>query len=295
MPTRKTRTTSALAAGPRRRTEEPGSHGKLSHVIAEQLRGRIARGQLVAGDSLPSEAQLLAEFSVSRPTLREALRVLESERLIQLSRGARFGATVIGPSIEAVSRYSGLYLASRGTTLAEIHQVRMLIEPPLAAYMAQYRSEPHVRALQECVQSQQAALQNKDYFATITAVIDFHDIMERSVGNGALGLIAGMLHDCAINVYPQMLMTGSNEQSRAVKQRTEESVKAHAALLELIAQGKMFEAESFWRSYMQDTAAFLTRTGLAGLRTQAPLDLKLPARKSSSTGSVDRRRKAQVR
>lgn len=295
MPIRKTRTAPTLTVGPHRRTEESGSHRKLSHAIAEQLRARIAQGQLVEGDSLPSEAQLLAEFQVSRPTLREALRVLESERLIQLSRGARSGATVIGPSIEAVSRYSGLYLASRGTTLAEIHQVRMLIEPPLAAFMAQYRSEPHVRALGECVQRQQAALQNKDYFATITAVISFHDIMERSVGNGALGLIAGMLHDCAMNVYPQMLMTGSSDQSRAVKQRTEESVKGHSALLELIAQGKMFEAESFWRSYMQDTAAFLARTGLAGLRAQAPLDLKLPMRRANSKGSLDRRRKAVAR
>lgn len=272
------------------RAEEPVGRGKLSHTIAERLRARIAHGELVAGDSLPSEAQLLAEFKVSRPTLREALRILESERLIELSRGARFGATVVGPSIEAVSRYSGLYLASRGTTLAEIHQVRMLIEPPLAALMAQYRSEPHVQALRECVRTQQSALKAKDYFATISAVIEFHDIMERSVGNGALGLIAGMLHDCAMKVYPQMLMTGSGAQSQAVKQRTEESVRGHAALLELIAHGKTFEAESFWRSYMQDTAAFLARTGLGGLRALATLDYKASPR-SSPAAAADRRRR----
>ena len=280
MATKKTKTAALHRPTPYRRGEEAVSRGKLSHSIAERLRARIAHGELVAGDSLPSEAQLLAEFSVSRPTLREALRILESERLIELSRGARFGATVVGPSIEATSRYSGLYLASRGTTLAEIHQVRMLIEPPLAALMAQHRSEPHVQALRECVHTQQSALKRKDYFATIAAVIEFHDIMERSVGNGALGLIAGMLHDCAMKVYPQMLMTGSGAQSQAVKQRTEDSVKGHAALLELIAHGKMFEAESFWRSYMQDTAAFLARTGLGGLRALATLDYKLTPRKA---------------
>lgn len=272
------------------RAEESVGRGKLSHSIVERLRARIAHGELVAGDSLPSEAQLLAEFKVSRPTLREALRILESERLIELSRGARFGATVVGPSIEAVSRYSGLYLASRGTTLAEIHQVRMLIEPPLAALMAQYRSEPHVQALRECVQTQKSALKAKDYFATISAVIEFHDIMERSVGNGALGLIAGMLHDCAMKVYPQMLMTGSGAQSQAVKQRTEESVRGHAALLELIAHGKTFEAESFWRSYMQDTAAFLARTGLGGLRALATLDYRSSPR-NSPAAAADRRRR----
>lgn len=290
MPAKKTKAATVHRPASYRRGEEAAGSGKLSHVIAERLRARIAHGELVAGDSLPPEAQLLAEFKVSRPTLREALRVMESERLIQLSRGARFGATVIGPSIEAVSRYSGLYLASRGTTLAEIHQVRMLIEPPLAALMAQYRSEPHVNALRECVQTQQSAVQHKDYLAAITAVIQFHDIMERSVGNGALGLIAGMLHDCAMKVYPQMLMTGSGAQSQAVKQRTEESVRGHAALLELIAHGKMFEAESFWRSYMQDTAAFLARTGLGGLRALATLEYNLSTRKPQLAGSESQRK-----
>ncbi|MGH8142515.1 MAG: FadR/GntR family transcriptional regulator [Steroidobacteraceae bacterium] len=291
MATKTIKTTAPHGPATGRPGDEPVIKGKLSHSIAERLRARIAHGELVAGDSLPPEAQLLTEFKVSRPTLREALRILESEKLIELSRGARFGATVVGPSIEAVSRYSGLYLASRGTTLAEIHQVRMLIEPPLAALMAQYRSEPHVQALRECVESQHAALKRKDYFATIAAVIEFHSIMERSVGNGALGLIAGMLHDCAMKVYPQMLMTGSSAQSQAVKQRTEESVKGHAALSELIAHGKMFEAESFWRSYMQDTAAFLARTNLGGLRALAALDYKLLPRKSQSAPG-DRQRRA---
>jgi len=245
---------------------------KLSHLVAERLRAQIAEGELVAGDSLPSEAQLLEQFGVSRPTLREALRVLESETLIQLGRGARSGAMVLGPSVEAVARYSGTFLASRGTTIAEIHQVRMLLEPSLAGLIAQRCRKEDIKALRACVKAQQDGLANEDYLAVISSVIEFHDVMVRCSENGALGLVSGMLHDISLKVYPQMLAAGTSSERQAVKRRTEQSAAAHAQLMELIADGKSQESEKFWRNYMQDTAAFLIRTGLAKLRVQVSAD-----------------------
>lgn len=245
---------------------------KLSHLVAERLRAQIADGELTAGDSLPSEAQLLEQFGVSRPTLREALRVLESETLIQLGRGARSGAIVLGPSVEAVARYSGTFLASRGTTIAEIHQVRMLLEPSLAALIAQRCRKEDIKALRACVKAQQDALEAHDYLAVISGVVEFHDLMVRCSDNGALGLLAGMLHDISMKVYPQMLVAGSTSERQAVKRRTEQSAAAHSQLMELIADGKGSKAEEFWRNYMQDTAEFLTRTGLGKLRVQISAD-----------------------
>jgi len=249
---------------------------KLSHLVAERLRGQIADGELSAGDSLPSEAQLLQQFGVSRPTLREALRVLESETLIQLGRGARSGAIVLGPSVEAVARYSGTFLASRGTTIAEIHQVRMLLEPSLASIIAQRCRKEDIKSLRACVKSQQDALSADDYPAVISAVIDFHDVMVRCSDNGALGLLSGMLHDISLQVYPQMLVAGSPRERQAVTRRTEQSAAAHAQLMELIVDGKAREAENFWRHYMQDTAAFLAQTGLGKLRVQVSTDYAKP-------------------
>jgi GntR family transcriptional regulator, transcriptional repressor for pyruvate dehydrogenase complex len=245
---------------------------KLSHLVAERLRTQIAEGELSAGDSLPSEAQLLEQFGVSRPTLREALRVLEAETLIQLGRGARSGAIVLGPSIEAVARYSGTFLASRGTTLGEIHQVRMLLEPQLAALLAQRSRKDDVKALRACVKAQQDGLARGDYLAVISDVIEFHDVMVRSSENSALGLLSGMLHDISLKVYPQMLVAGSTSERQAVRRRTEQSAAAHSRLLELITDGKVRESEEFWRNYMQDTAGFLARTGLGKLRVQLSTD-----------------------
>jgi len=58
-------------------------------MIASYLRSRIVRGELAEGDSLPSEVELMHQFDVSRPTLREAFRILETESLIVIRRGSR--------------------------------------------------------------------------------------------------------------------------------------------------------------------------------------------------------------
>lgn len=242
---------------------------KLSHLVAEQLRGRIASGQLGPGDTLPSEADLLSEFGVSRPTLREALRVLESEALIKLGRGARTGATVLAPSIDTATKYSGIYLATHGTAVADIHEVRMLLEPRLAGLLAQSKSKDVIKRLRRCHEAQQSALADEDYASVVAAIIDFHDIMVLTSENRALGLVAGILHDLALQLYPKMLNLDTERDRQIVRRRTAESSDAHGRLIELISQGKGKEAEAYWRRYMEDTAKWLARTGVGKIRVSA--------------------------
>jgi DNA-binding FadR family transcriptional regulator len=244
---------------------------KLSHAVVEFFRAKIAGGELKPGDALPPEAELLSQLGVSRPTLRQALRVLESELLIQLGRGARKGATVLLPSIETAAQYGALYLATQGATLAEIHQVRTLLEPPLAALIARNAKREAVESLRECVQLQRESLQRGDYVSAAAAVNEFHRRLEQRSENRALGLFAGMLNDIAVNVYPQIPLASSNiKQRNIIWRRSEKSTEAHARLVDLISSGKAEAAERFWRSYMMDTAQFMQRSGLANLRVTAP-------------------------
>src|SRR5215207_5826071 len=83
---------------------------KAGEMVANQLRRTILSGGLKEGDSLPLEKELLAHFGVSRPTLREAFRMLEAEGLISISRGSRTGATVHQPNIHVAARYMGFVL-----------------------------------------------------------------------------------------------------------------------------------------------------------------------------------------
>lgn len=243
---------------------------KLSHLLADTLRTQIANGELGRGTQLPSEAELLLQFGVSRPTLREALRVVESEGLIRLGRGARSGATVLGPSVEAATRYGELYLAAQKTTLGEVHEVRMLLEPSLVARLANRRASALVKRLQDSVREQRAALAQEDFVAAVNALNLFHRAMVEASENRALSLLAGMVEGIPAKVYPRFLQSGDGSAQRAFRARTRVSIEAHAKLVDLIAAGDVQKAESFWRTYMEETAAYLEKTGLAPLQVQAP-------------------------
>lgn len=246
--------------------QRPVRAPKLPHIVAQQLRSQIATGALRPGDTLPSETQLLKDFGISRPTLREALRVLESETLIQLDRGARNGAKVLAPSIEMAAQYGGLYLATHDTTLQQIHDVRTILEPPLAAQHARMSRKVVIEALEECVHAQRLALSQFDYIAAAKAVNAFHGQLVRKSGNTVLRLLAGMLHEISEYVYPQLPVTAGRLSKKATLRRSEESTDAHEQLVTLIKSKKADAAEKFWRDYMIDTARWLKKSGLSNLR-----------------------------
>jgi GntR family transcriptional regulator, transcriptional repressor for pyruvate dehydrogenase complex len=240
---------------------------KLAHLIAEQLRTDIATGKIAPGDTLPSEAELLDQYAISRPTLREALRVLEAETLIQLGRGSRTGARVLGPSIKAIAQRSALYLAVEATTMGEVHEVRSLLEPPIVTVLASRRKKEFLRTLQECVERQSAALQASDYGAVLVAINDYHDLLIGLSDNKALNLLAGILHQIASRLHPHILAVGDRRNQRQMfAKRVAGSVEAYRELTRLIAAGKPAEAEKKWRSHMDNVARYLVESGIAKLR-----------------------------
>ncbi|WP_343232204.1 GntR family transcriptional regulator [Mycolicibacterium sp. CBMA 361] len=83
---------------------------KASELVAANLRRRIITGDLKPGELLPNEATLMVEFGVSRPTLREAFRILESEAIITVLRGAHGGGRVLEPDGAVSRQYVSLRL-----------------------------------------------------------------------------------------------------------------------------------------------------------------------------------------
>src|SRR5215207_3456259 len=100
---------------------------KTSELVADHIRRLILRGELKEGDSLQPELQLMETFSVSRPTLREAFRILESEQFISVLRGSRSGARVHLPRAENVARYAAFVLQAQRTPIADIYGARLLV------------------------------------------------------------------------------------------------------------------------------------------------------------------------
>jgi GntR family transcriptional regulator, transcriptional repressor for pyruvate dehydrogenase complex len=101
---------------------------KIAELIAGDVRRRIILGELGVDETLPSEPDLMIQYGVSRNVLREALRILESESLIDLPRGARGGARVHAPEARVASRYFGLLLQWRGATLGDVVHAHVMLE-----------------------------------------------------------------------------------------------------------------------------------------------------------------------
>lgn len=238
-------------------TEDPAASAvrspKTSELVALTLRKMIVDGQLKEGDFLPHEAELMTHFQVSRPTLREAVRVLESERLVEVRRGSRTGARVRVPGPEIVARPAGLLLELSGATVGDVMAARIAIEPPAAKILAEEgtaeaRAEMH-RLVEEIPQAWEAG-------TLAHASANFHRRMVELSGNATLGMVAGMLYE--ISERHTAAATGGprNEVSKAALEKV---LRSYERLVELVDARDGDEAEAHWRRHMQNSAAALLK------------------------------------
>ncbi|MDQ1431505.1 MAG: GntR family transcriptional regulator, transcriptional repressor for pyruvate dehydrogenase complex, partial [Actinomycetota bacterium] len=121
---------------------------KTGEVVAERLRRQIARGELTIGQRLPPEDELTAVFGIARTTLREALRILESQGLLEIRRGRAGGPVVTMPKIDSLAEGLAVTLQLQGTTAGDLDIARQLIEPRLAGRLAQSHTTDDLVALQ---------------------------------------------------------------------------------------------------------------------------------------------------
>lgn len=220
---------------------------KTAEVVAGRVRKAIVRGELKPGDKLPAEAALIADFEVSRPTIREAIRILESEGLISVSRGAHGGARVNSPSGEVVTRAAGLALQFRGATIGDIYRARSEIEPPAARIAAETGGLDAAAALRA-----QLAIENQvmdDNVLRGRAVADFHRILLERCGNIALGVVGQALHDVAAR---HMELAGRSPalSAEATRERNRLGFRSQEKLIEFIEARDGPGAQAHWVAHM---------------------------------------------
>jgi GntR family transcriptional regulator, transcriptional repressor for pyruvate dehydrogenase complex len=220
---------------------------KAGELIANHLRRQIVRGQLREGDALPPENELMQQFKVSRPTLREAFRVLEHEGLITVHRGAHGGARVHLPDSGAAARYMGHVLEHRGTTIADVLQARAGIEAPCARMVAEGRSRKDLARLRECLAAgADGSIDDPaGWGRTSTA---FHQLLVELSGNQTLALCSGMLRHLVerSSTSDSDAGCGAPADERAVRA----AGQTHTRLVELIAAGDGDGAETLWAQHL---------------------------------------------
>lgn len=238
---------------------------KTSELIAEQIRRLILSGELGEGDSLQSTTELIRRFGVSRPTLREAFRILESENLISVSRGSRTGARVHQPSIDTAARSTGLVLQATGATLGDLYEAQLAIEPFAARLLAE-RGKP------EDVAPMRAHLTELDNLVTLRARAEiaaslarFHHLLVELTGNKMLSLTSALI--AKVLERHQRQIRSSNE--LASKEFQRHGSKSIDKLIRLVETKDAAGAEVHWRAHLVNAREYW----LAGLDASEVIDI----------------------
>lgn len=216
---------------------------KTADIVASALRRDIIRNELYDNDRMPTEAELMERFGVSRPSLREALRVLESEHLVEVRRGNQGGVRARRPSVAVAANYLGLVMQAERVTLADVYGARTAIEPQAVRMITESRNRrravAELRALVE--EERQVASDEPERYAA--AVTRFHQRLVELSDNKALALVwgtlqhvlAGEVRDLGVRFSPAQRARRADELDRAI---------------DLIESGDAEAAESHWRTQL---------------------------------------------
>lgn len=225
---------------------------KAGELVAMDLRRRIVQGELKAGDPLPSESELMEEFGVSRPTLREAFRILESEAIITVLRGARGGARVLEPDGAVAARYTGLLLQYHGTPLRDVYQARTELEVAAIGLYGPRPRKSAVAPLEALAAEGEALVDNEEAFAELD--VAFHRTVVDNCGNATLAMLSDMLYRILaahnaifIAAHPR----GYEQQANKAAQ------KAYAKLVALLRGNDVEAAEAHWRRHLDAVERFM--------------------------------------
>ncbi len=246
-----------LVRGPTVRRPNPR---KLSHFIARDLRGLILRGVLAPGHALPSESDLLQTFEVSRNTLREALRILESESLIEIKRGRAGGAIVRRPQPESVARYVSLLLQVRGATVAEIQETRLMIEPGGAARLVENTTTGSLEALAAMQEAERELLEDAEQ--CVSALSRFDGSVFELAGNKTISVLSSIFRD----IISTQRFVGDG--SPPARELLRDLADLHRRFLREVAARDHDAAEDTWTTYLSETAKLLGNADLG-----APFDV----------------------
>lgn len=228
---------------------------KAAELVSRNLRNRIVRGEIKPGESLAPENELMATFNVSRPTLREAIRILEHEGLISISRGARGGALVHAPSIHVATRHVSLLLQSNGTTLSDVYQVHMLVEPIAVFRMAMRRRISDGQVLRACIHEGRERFD--DDFEFGVAAARFRNTLIELSEIPILTLLMKMLNDIFERYWAQLTVAAGRQIDNAPSK--ERGLRSLERLIELIESGDGPGAEAHWRHHTRRVEQSLSR------------------------------------
>jgi GntR family transcriptional repressor for pyruvate dehydrogenase complex len=229
---------------PNARAEDTASSGAITKAaaLASQIRRIILVQGLRAGDPLPSEAELIAEHGISRPTVREAIRILDAEGFVEVRIGRNGGLRVAEPKPEALGEWLATQLAMRAATVHSLVEFRVVVEPVAAGLAAHRASSAQIQQLREAAHSPSAEEE-----------LDFHLYVADATQNELLRVLLRAVHT-GLREH-RIYQTPSTESDAAAGRR------AHIRLFDAIADRDAELASTLMRKHMQAVEQVLRRSG----------------------------------
>jgi GntR family transcriptional regulator, transcriptional repressor for pyruvate dehydrogenase complex len=244
--------------GERTRMRAPRARQRVirgaSEQVAIQIQHYIQEEGLGPDDFLGREEDLASEFGVSRPTLREALRLLSASHLIRVGRGRTGGIFVASTPSEGMSRNVSesiaLMLAAQSISMEELVDARLSLEVPIAGRAAVNADDEVCERLEAAIE---AAVGHKPGTPPFNAAdSSFHQILAEAAGNDLLRALTAWILEV---LQPSLVAHIS------VKVEAEEILSQHRAILRAVRRRQRGAAEKAMQAHIEYLAGVLREIG----------------------------------
>jgi GntR family transcriptional repressor for pyruvate dehydrogenase complex len=215
-------------------------HNRIYEEITLRLQAMVQSGNLKSGDRLPPERQLAQLFGVSRNSVREAIKRLEQSGTLICRPGA---GTYLADNREmdfAVA-FGEIFTVERHK-MADIFELRLLLEPQIAHLAAQRISDAELEHLQELMNSHENAV--RAGLSTLDWDHAFHDAIATATGNQAIVRLMDVMHD---------LLHESRDEALQSPKRIANSLLDHARIQDALSRGDALAARQAMREHLEHT------------------------------------------
>jgi DNA-binding FadR family transcriptional regulator len=237
----------------------PSSDGspnkKLAELTCEKIEKRIIEMDWPVGKVIGSEADLLAEYGVSRAALREAIRLLEHHNVANMRRGPGGGLVVAEPDPDAMAHAAAVYLRYRKVNPPDLFETRTALELAAVRSAAEHIDEDGIVKLRAAL-AHEAEFLGGESDATIH---DFHVVVAELTGNPALHLFINVLTQLSAAGFLGVTAMFDKQAARSVSssKEVEEVHGAHAAIADAIIAGDASLAQHRMLRHLNALAAAL--------------------------------------
>lgn len=259
---------------------------KRPDLVAEEIKRLITEKDLKPGDRLPREVELQALFSVSKSTIREALKSLEVQGLIKVTTGPNGGGMVVEVPLARTLQLMQNYLFFKDVTIDDIYTVRQLLEPELAAGAVPHLTEQDFDALEAsiaCCDRPASAHGSGDILKQRQEDVNFHDILAAANPNPFLRFSCEL-----INEMIRQLIEFRNDTPLSEHERFgEANVKIHKAITKAARARDVEKVRELMVIHMTEAPRYVKRMK-GKLRGRLILDSEIRKRlRTRSTAPVE--------